>query len=178
MAPALLQQVAELDRKARQVQLRLAHSLEQMPAPPSDLRGPKASPEGEEAALAPPSPPPAQVPEQGGHAFCHEGLLSWCSRCRQGTQQGPGAARLGLGLWAEEPCKGPTSLGETFSRVHSSHQMVAIRSVLFCLRCGRWAKLRVRGLSAPCGPPQPAGLGALRALFQGKEPQGLGGWPA
>ena len=65
-------------------------------------------------------------------------------------------------------------------KVHASHRIMAIRSVVFCRLCGYWGTKKSQKLKARCNlkPSHSDGAHKLRRMMQGLHPDGkVTAWP-
>ena len=103
-----------------------------------------------------------------GHAVSVGACRVSCSTCKQSS-----TLRQSLRGWLAVAC-----FPSGFPGIHPSHLACRHRGIVFCKRCGCWAKGRIVKLARQCAPATVAGLAALRALGKGKCPPGLPSWPS
>ena len=105
--------------------------------------------------------------QSAGHSISVGSLKVTCIECKKSSSH-----RQGLN-WAGQACAPAGFPGVQLSRHARRH-----RGIVFCSKCGSWAKGRLVKLARPCGLPTSAGLTALRAFAKGKCPPGLPAWPS
>ncbi len=116
-------------------------------------------------------------PSLGGHVLQRDEAGGWrCVVCRHGGRRWPVVARQRCpGSAAKRWAERASTLADGDAVEGDGHARVISGDIVWCLRCGAYAKHVARGLMRPCQGRPPAGVGGgrghqLRSLLAGKHP--------